>query len=156
MIPSDIKFIVVHCSATPPNMDIGAAEIDAMHRARKDMRCKIGYHTVIRRNGAIEGGRPLNEHGAHVKGHNYESWGICMIGGVDKNGAPENNFTHEQFSSLRMVIKSYKVLAPQAKALGHRDLSPDINGDGVISRNEWLKDCPCFDVREWLSMEAAA
>ncbi|MDA5624327.1 N-acetylmuramoyl-L-alanine amidase, partial [Pasteurella multocida] len=36
---------------------------------------------------------------------------------------------------------------------GHRDLSPDLNGDGTITPNEWLKDCPCFDVWEWLDSE---
>jgi hypothetical protein len=36
---------------------------------------------------------------------------------------------------------------PEARAVGHRDLSPDLNGDGVISPEKWLKACPCFDVK---------
>lgn len=113
----------------------------------------VGYHYVITADGAIQGGRPLNTPGAHTKGHNYSSWGICLIGGVDLHGRPENNFTHEQMTSLRMLITSLKVLAPNAEALGHRDLSPDVNGDGMIEQWEWVKECPCFDVREWLSMD---
>ena len=144
-----VNFIVVHCSATPPGMDIGAAEIDAMHKARG--WSGIGYHMVIRRNGAVEPGRPLTEIGAHTKGHNYESVGVCMVGGVDGTGHPDNNFTAEQFASLAMQVKSLQSLFPGAQVLGHRDLSPDIDRDGVVERHEWLKDCPCFDVRQWMA-----
>jgi len=148
--PEDIQFIVVHCSATPTALDIGATEIDEWHRDRG--WSGIGYHGVIRRNGAFEPGRPLNQTGAHVKGHNYHSLGVCLIGGVDKHGRPENNFTHEQFSCLRLTLKNWRTIAPQAEILGHRDLSPDIDGDGVIEAWEFMKDCPCFDVREWWGM----
>lgn len=149
MEPIDVRLIVVHCSATPQSRDIGAKEIDAMHRQRG--WSGIGYHFVIRRNGAIEPGRPLNQHGAHTKGHNYHSWGICLIGGGDKREGAEQNYSPEQMASLRMVIKSLKQIAPQAEVLGHRDLSPDVDNDGVIERHEWLKECPCFPVKEWLA-----
>lgn len=151
MTPDQIKYIVIHCSATLPEPHIDIVDIDQWHKARGWR--KVGYQYVIPTDGRIQGGRALNEVGAHTKGHNAVSWGICLIGGVDEHGKPTNNFTREQFASLRMLLASLRQIAPQAETLGHRDLSPDVDGDGVISRWEWLKDCPCFDVREWLSME---
>lgn len=142
------KYIVVHCSATPPASDIGADEIDDWHR-RRGFDC-IGYHAVIRRNGIIEWGRHPDAVGAAVKGHNYQSVNICLVGGLDAALNPENNFSASQMSSLRVLLATYAAAWPAAKVLGHRDLSPDQNGDGIITSDEWLKDCPCFDVRRWL------
>ena len=153
MTPQDIKYIVVHCSATLPRPDIDIKDIDRMHKERGWRSC--GYHYVIPTDGRLQGGRSLNEIGAHTKGHNRVSWGVCLVGGINSSGKSENNFTHEQMSSLRSVLKTLKQNAPQAEILGHRDLSPDLDGDGVIERHEWIKDCPCFDVREWWSMDAA-
>lgn len=154
MKPTDVKYLVVHCSATQPKLDIGAKEIDRMHRERGFL--KIGYHFVIRRDGHVESGRALDQIGAHVEGHNHESLGICMVGGVNAKGKAENNFTAEQFATLRsllrLLVNGYGGAVahyPHAEVLGHRDLSPDRNHDGRISPNEWLKECPCFDVREW-------
>jgi len=149
MKPSHIKYIVVHCSATPASMDIGVQTIDHWHRSPPRNWSKIGYHFVIRRDGRVEKGRLLDEIGAHAFGYNRVSWGICMIGGLDAAGEPENNFTDLQFASLRSVLMTLTSLAPSAAILGHRDLSPDIDGDGVIEKWEWLKDCPCFNVRAW-------
>lgn len=157
MNAKDIKYLVVHCSATPPKMDIGAVELDRMHRARGFL--KIGYHKVIRRNGAIEDGRKLFEIGAHVEGHNHESLGICLVGGVEKEEHVErddkgnvvtfkavNNFTPEQFTSLVALLKQLKAIPGIAKDVivqGHRDF-PNVH-----------KDCPCFDVKPWWKKETA-
>lgn len=142
------KYIVVHCSATPPSSDIGVDEIRDWH-TRKGWS-DIGYHAVIKRTGHLEFGRHFDQPGAHVKGQNFQSVGICLVGGVDENGKAENNFSASQLSTLRNVIAMLVCAYPHAKVLGHRDLSPDLNGDGKITSEEWLKDCPCFDVRQWL------
>ena len=144
-------YIVIHCSATGPDSDIGADEIDDMHRRRVPPFDMIGYHAVIRRDGQIEFGRHFDETGAHVKGQNYRSVGVCMVGGVDKNGEAEDNFTDDQFDSLTAVVVMLQRAYPDAEVLGHRDLSPDLDGDGVIEEHEWLKECPSFDVREWMA-----
>jgi N-acetyl-anhydromuramyl-L-alanine amidase AmpD len=141
-------YIVIHCSATPPGSDIGADEIDDWHKQRG--WSGIGYHAVIRRDGQIEFGRHFDEAGAHVKGQNYRSVGVCMVGGVDEQGAAEDNFNDEQHDSLTTVIAMLQRAYPDAEVVGHRDLSPDLNGDGVITANEWIKDCPSFDVAEWM------
>lgn len=140
------NYIVVHCSATGPNADIGADEIDQMHKNRGWNG--IGYHAVIRRSGVVEFGRPFDDTGAHVKGHNFQSVGVCLVGGVDITG-PVKNFTIPQMDSLRALVTTLVYAYPGAIVLGHRDLSPDADGDGVVERHEWLKDCPCFDVRDW-------
>ena len=142
MKPSDIEYIVIHCSATPPNRDIGYREIDQMHRDRGWSGC--GYHFIIRRDG-----RPIEYAGAHAYGVNKKSYGICLIGGVDSANKAENNFSAEQFQTLEKIVRGLRYRAPQAKILGHRDLSPDLDGDGVIEKHEWIKECPCFDVQTW-------
>lgn len=144
---SKIKLIVVHCSASPRGQDLTAEDINQMHRDRG--WTEIGYHFFIRRNGALEIGRDLDEQGAHVKGYNKGSWGVCLAGGLDRSGKAENNFTQAQFQTLRAILVVLKAMAPQAEILGHRDLSPDADGDGVVEEHEWLKQCPCFDVRVW-------
>lgn len=132
---SSTDYIVVHCSATTASMDIGAEEIRHWHKKRgwKD----IGYHVVIRRDGSVELGRALNVTGAHVYGHNHNSVGICVVGGINDDGNAENNFTEAQFDTLRNVIDEMQARYPGAQLMGHRDF-PEV-----------AKDCPSFDVREW-------
>jgi N-acetylmuramoyl-L-alanine amidase len=143
-----VEFLVVHCSATPASRDIGRAELDVMHRQRGFNG--IGYHFVVRRNGDVEIGRPSDQPGAHVEGFNSRSLGICMVGGVKPDGkTAEANFTEAQYDTLRKLLDKLLASHPDAKVLGHRDLSPDKNKDRKISPNEWLKECPTFDAGEW-------
>jgi len=132
------ELIIIHCSATPPDMDIGAKEIDQWHRDRG--WSMIAYHDVIRRNGALELGREENQVGAHAKGHNSVSVGICLVGGVDNDNNPQNNFTPAQFKTLRRSIRFYQILFPNASVIGHRDVNPN-------------KACPSFDIGQWLKDE---
>lgn len=129
------NFIVIHCSATPPTMDIGRDEIDEWHRARS--WSGIGYHFVVRRNGDIEIARRLNEVGAHAAGFNGASVGVCMVGGTNRDGEPEENFTDQQWSALVNLVVALHLRYPQAEVLGHRDL-PNVT-----------KACPSFDAPAW-------
>lgn len=140
--------IVIHASATRAGADIGLDEITAMHVARGFDT--VGYHEVILRSGDIEFGRHPDAVGAHARGQNYRSIGICMTGGIDERGNAENNFTPEQFASLHVTIQHKIKAYPGAVVVGHRDLSPDLDSDGIIESHEWLKECPCFDVYEFL------
>lgn len=126
--------LVVHCSATPPSMDIGADEIDRWHRKRGWLQ--IGYHHVIRRDGTSEFGRPRDAMGAHAKGFNETSLAICLIGGIAEEGEPEFNYTLPQLEQLRLLLDGYRMSLPDVAVVGHRDLD-----DG--------KACPCFDVGQW-------
>jgi N-acetylmuramoyl-L-alanine amidase len=154
-----IDTIVVHCSATPAGLDIGAREIRRMHMDPKRPGgpfSDIGYHFVIRLDGEFEAGRVLEVPGAHVGGHNARSIGICLVGGLDLHRKPANTFTDEQFDSLADLIDTLLARFPGARVLGHRDLSPDKDGDGRVERHEWVKECPCFDVAEWLASRGLA
>lgn len=140
LTPESVKYIVIHCSATPPNVKVDRAVIDRWHRERGFL--KIGYHFVIKRDGVVEEGRPIDQIGAHVEGFNAQSIGICMAGGckVGEKGAlvPDNNFTDPQWSALRTLVVRMQTLFPNAKVVGHTDLNPN-------------KACPSFNVNEWLA-----
>lgn len=133
---SSINYITVHCSASAPDVYVDAKVIDRWHRARGFL--KVGYHFVIKRDGKVETGRSLNEVGAHVEGHNKGNIGICLAGGVDKSGKPEDNFTDDQRHALALLIMDLKKKFPEAQVLGHRDW-PGVK-----------KACPSFDVRKWM------
>ena len=98
----DIKKIIIHCSATSAEMDIGAKEIAQWHKDRG--WSDIGYHFVIRRDGTIEHGRPVERPGAHARHHNNDSIGICLVGGINESGEPDSNFTFDQIVSLKQAI----------------------------------------------------
>lgn len=132
-----IKRVIIHCAATKPSMDIGVWEIRQWHKDKgwND----IGYHFVIKRDGVVQTGRPLRDAGAHAQGHNFDSVGICLVGGITEEGKSDSNFTAAQWSALEDLVKTIAFLYPIDDVLGHRDL-PDV-----------AKDCPCFDVRSWYS-----
>lgn len=148
------KYVVWHCSATRPSSNIGAKEIDQWHKDRG--WGGIGYALVIRRDGTIEAGRPLDEAGAHVAGYNDRSIGIVMVGGLDDFGKSHANrpdlFTFAQWEAARVVYAFMRRLYPGALHVGHRDLSPDKDGDGQVEPHEWLKHCPCFDVNREINV----
>lgn len=129
---ADVKHLVIHCSATPPDMDIGREEIDRWHREDNGWLA-IGYHYVIRRDGSVETGRPLDAMGAHVAGHNDTSIGICMIGGVDESNQPSDNFLPEQFEAAARLVAHLKDVYPGARMYGHNHFNEH-------------KACPSFDV----------
>lgn len=152
MRPENIDAIVIHCSATKADVDIHAADIDRWHKARGFS--EIGYHYVIDLDGAVELGRALPKDGAHCNtaglsglSYNKHSVGVCYVGGLDAFGRPADTRTEAQKASMRVLVRRLTEKYPIKEIIGHRDASPDKNGDGVISKNEWLKQCPCFDVR---------
>lgn len=127
----EVRYIVIHAADTPASMDIGVDEIRQWHLRRGFF--DVGYHYVIRRDGTIENGRPTDRPGAHARGFNHLSIGICMVGGGDG----ENNYTDDQWDALGGLVTGLKVAHPDSEVLGHRDL-PNVN-----------KLCPSFDVRTW-------
>lgn len=131
-----VEYIVIHCAATKANQDIGVEDIAKWHRERGWF--DVGYHYVIRRDGTVETGRPKDRPGAHARGYNHLSLGICLAGGVAKDGrTPEDNFTPEQYASLETLVINLKNEFPRATVLGHRDL-PNVN-----------KGCPSFNAIAW-------
>lgn len=137
----ETKYIVIHCSQTRPSQSyVDARTIDRWHRERGWL--KIGYGGVILRDGAYEQGREDNEVQAHVKGYNHTSFGLCLVGGAKEEDwkLPEDNFTAEQWETLKKQLTRLVKLYPDAQIVGHRDLDPN-------------KFCPSFDVRDYLLHE---
>ena len=125
-----ITLIVVHCSAVRPDQTSSAAQIDTWHRQR-GWKSGIGYHYVIRRNGAVERGRPDYMVGAHCLNHNAHSIGVCYEGGLDIRGQPADTRTEAQKASLRTLLERLHQAYPRALIVGHHDLDPH-------------KSCPCI------------
>lgn len=147
-----IDAIVVHCTATRAGQDVRAADIDKWHKERGFSG--IGYHYVVDLDGTVELGRPLPLDGAHCntagtsgQSYNRHSIGIAYVGGLDKKGNPADTRTRAQKKALAKLIYRLIEQYPIVEVIGHRDASPDVNGDGQITPNEWVKRCPCFDVR---------
>ncbi len=126
--------IFVHCSATKPSMDIGVREIRQWHKEKGWL--DIGYHFVVRRDGAVEEGRAIEAVGSHVQGYNSDSVGVCLVGGIDAKGNFEANFTPEQMNALRSLLVTLQVLYPKAVIRAHHDVAP--------------KACPSFNLSHWL------
>lgn len=153
MRPTDIDAIVIHCSATRAGQDVRAADIDKWHKERGFSM--IGYNYVIDLDGRIEVGRPLTRDGAHCntagvsgRAYNKHSIGICYVGGLDRDGNPADTRTPAQKIALETLVYDLMEKYPNIKeVIGHRDASPDRNGDGRITANEWIKQCPCFNAR---------
>jgi N-acetyl-anhydromuramyl-L-alanine amidase AmpD len=143
----NIRRIVLHCTATREGQDIDAATIKRWHL--RQGWSDIGYHFVIRLDGTIEKGRPEQTPGSHVKGFNTGSIGVVYVGGLDAQGRGKDTRTVEQKAAMADLVRELTRAYPQAAVMGHRDLSPDKDGDGVIERHEWMKECPCFDARSW-------
>ena len=125
-----IDKIIVHCSATPEGKDYSVDTIRKWHLQRGFS--DIGYHYIIYRDGSIHTGRDESVIGAHCKGHNSNSIGVCYIGGCASDGkTPKDTRTSEQRQSLLNLLKELKVKYPKASIHGHRDFAN--------------KACPSFD-----------
>jgi len=120
----EIKKLIIHCSATKPSMDIGAEDIRGWHKSKG--WDDIGYHYVIRRNGKVEKGRDVSIAGAHAKGHNFNSIGVCLVGGIDDDSKADDNYNLKQYNALIQLISFLKITFPIDDVLGHRDL-PSVN-----------------------------
>lgn len=130
----EIKFIVLHCSATKEGQNFQASDIDRFHRQRGFQ--KIGYHYLVTLEGTIQKGREEIETGAHVRGHNSNSIGVCYIGGLDGKGNPKDTRTASQKKALLSLLSHLKNKYPRAIIQGHRDF-PGVR-----------KACPCFDAKK--------
>lgn len=126
-----ISLIIIHCSAVRPWEKSSVSDIDRWHRA-KGWKNGCGYHYVVRRDGSIETGRPLEMQGAHCLNHNPHSIGICYEGGLDVIGKPADTRTPQQKKALRELLQQLRQQFPMALIVGHNVFNP-------------MKACPCFD-----------
>lgn len=128
-------YIIIHCADTKPSMNTDIRDVDRWHR-EQGWRM-VGYHFFIKRDGTLQTGRHLHDAGAHAKGYNEKSIGVCLAGGKSEDGKrAEANYTDAQWQRLEEAVKELHQLFPGAAIIGHRDVDPK-------------KACPCFDVKEW-------
>jgi N-acetylmuramoyl-L-alanine amidase len=132
MMKREINKIIIHCSATPEGKDISVETIRDWHLKRG--WSDIGYHYVIDLDGKVHAGRPIEKTGAHVKGHNTGSIGICYVGGVEQDGkTPKDTRTKEQKVALDNLLFTLTDVFVGATIHGHNEFSS--------------KACPSFDVQ---------
>lgn len=128
-----ITLIIIHCSAVKPLQQSGVREIDRWHRAKGWKSC--GYHYVVRRDGTVEVGRPVEEVGTHCLNRNRHSIGICYEGGLDAEGRPADTRTEAQKKALRELLQQLHAQFPRAIIAGHNVFNP-------------MKACPCFNAMD--------
>lgn len=124
-----IDEIIVHCTATPRGRDVKAIDVDRWHRER-GFDC-IGYHYLVGIDGSIEAGRDETRPGAHCRGHNLRSIGVCYVGGCEEDMTPADTRTPAQRLALIRLLVELKKRYPNVVIRSHRDFAP--------------KSCPSFD-----------
>lgn len=126
-----IKYLTIHCAATPEGRDVKAPTVSDWDRAKFG---QVSYHKVVELDGTIVDTLPDTVKGAHTGGANTGNVGVCYIGGVDKKLSPKDTRTDAQRESLRAIVAAYRKRFPNIIVRGHRDW-PGVK-----------KACPCFDV----------
>jgi len=155
VMPRHIDTLIIHCSATPNGRWTTVEDIDGWHKARGFLRngaararfnpklSSIGYHRVIYTNGVPATGRDINEVGAHCRGINSNSIGICLVG--------TDRFKAQQWATLASQVR--ELCAQYGIPMVPADLRDPRGIRGVLGHREVpevAKDCPGFDVRAWL------
>ena len=132
-----IDSIILHCTSTPEGKDYSVAEIRRWHVVGNGWN-DIGYHYIVHPDGSVDAGRPVEQIGAHCKGHNSTSIGVAYIGGMTADmKSPKDTMTEAQNASMvqlvRELMQRYRILS--SKIYGHREFEQ--------------KACPSFDVQDW-------
>ena len=138
-----IKYIAVHCTAGSQKSTVRDLELEFKRKGWK----APGYHYVITAEGKIHQLLDTEKVSNGVKGYNSVTVNVAYTGGIDANGKSEDNRTEAQKDSLIKLLKLLKQKYPEAVIQGHRDFSPDKNGNGVVDSWERIKDCPCFNAK---------
>lgn len=132
MKKENVKWIILHCAATPEGRDVTVEDVRRWHTEERGWS-DIGYHWFVEINGDLKQGRKEYVSGAHAKGWNSKSIGVCYAGGTDSNGNPKDTRTDDQKITLGCLLQDLRGRYPDAKIIGHRDISS--------------KDCPSFDAK---------
>lgn len=142
-VSREVTEFVTHWTETPTNKNIGSEEINKIHL---DLGYEgIGYHYVIRRDGSLQRGRPVNIEGQHaqVNGHNARSIGIVFVGGINvPSGTPNiqdfvsvQSLTRSQLNTFDHFCRAFYATLPGGQGLGHNDLDHDQSDPGFDVRS---------------------
>ena len=129
----NIKQIIVHCSATPEGANIKTDTIKRWHVKGNKWK-DIGYHYVVELDGKIGTGRLESVTGAHTKGKNRSSIGVCYVGGLDADKQPKDTLRGVQLGSMEQLLMDLLTRYPDATLHGHNEFAS--------------KACPSFDVQD--------
>ena len=143
----NIKKIIVHCSATRKDwLDVegAAAQLQEIRRWHVEDNgwSDIGYHAYIARNGEVLPARPLKRKGAHTKGHNADSIGVCLAGGFGSSSEDRaiDHYTPAQLAALWEFVKVTRdKFGQEITVHGHNDFAN--------------KACPGFPVSRWMASQ---
>ena len=129
-----LEKIILHCSATPKGRDVSVEDIRKWH-VEGNSWSDIGYHFVIELSGELKIGRPLGRMGAHVRGHNRGSIGVCYVGGMDRDmTTPMDTMNRAQEGTFRNLVVALRASWGELSLHGHNEFSS--------------KACPSFDVKD--------
>lgn len=132
----EINNIVIHCTATPQDVQISGI----LNYWRHSLGwANPGYHYIIDPDGVLHHIHPLSKIANGVKGHNSDSIHISYIGGVDQDYNPLDNRTEGQLITMESLVRTMAEIYPDADIKGHRDFE------------NVTKACPSFDVAGWIS-----
>lgn len=139
-----IERIFVHCTAGSQHQSIA----DLRAEFKRKGWVNPGYNYVVEANGNVVQLLPDEQISNGVQGYNSTAINVAYLGGIDSSGKGVDNRTDEQKKALREVLRELKAKYPDAVILGHRDISPDTNGNGIVDPWERIKECPVFDAKE--------
>ena len=125
----DVKWIVVHCSATRSNQDFS---VEKLINTGVEKFGQASYHYYVRRNGDIVPILPESVRGVHAVGYNHCSIAVCYEGGLNEQGVATDTRTELQKHALYALLKQLRRDYPMARIIGHREF-PRV-----------AKKCPCF------------
>lgn len=144
-----LKYLVLHCTATPEGREVSAADIRRWHTSPVSQGGRgwkqVGYTDLIHLDGSVERLVDNNED-ANVdaweitngaKGYNSVSRHVVYAGGLAKDGkTAKDTRTAAQLQAMEAYVKAFNVQHPQVRIVGHNELA--------------AKACPSFDVQAWL------
>ena len=143
MSRKETKYIVIHCTAGSQSQTIESINAYWKSKGWK----QVGYHRIIQADGKVVQLAGDDEITNGVRGVNGRAYHICWIGGMT-----DDNRTTAQKVALMHEINRAREMYPGAEIVGHRDLSPDLDGDGEVEPDEWIKLCPQFDVKKFVEL----
>lgn len=145
---ANLKYLVVHCTATPEGRAVSATEIKQWHTAAPPIGRgwkQVGYTDMIHLDGRIERLVANNEDALvdpweitnGAAGVNSVSRHIVYVGGVTADGwSPKDTRTEAQRKALEAYVKDFHKRFPKVRIIGHNEVAK--------------KACPSFDVQAWL------
>lgn len=139
----NIKYIFVHCTASQQTATVQQILKEFTQRGWRIP----GYHYIVDPKGMLTQLVAEDRISNGVKGYNAESINVAYIGGIDANNKPIDNRTPEQKKTLLSILTRLKQKYPNAIIMGHRDISPDKNHNGIVDPWERIKECPCFNAK---------